>query len=185
MGTSSSGGSKRLGLRNVPTAPLGHLLRTNPPSSPFFPFFHSPPLQVVEELAKLGVAAEAIEGILQALSLRSVEELEGVVGADSPAVADLRRLFELAAAYGYADWLVFDASVVRGLAYYTGVVFEGFDRAGTLRAICGGGRYDRLLGTFGGEDQPCTGFGFGDAVIVELLKDKNLLPQVRAIFRGA
>lgn len=59
---------------------------------------------------------------------------------------------------------------------HTGVVFEGFDRAGQLRAICGGGRYDKLLGTFGGEDQPCAGFGFGDAVIVELLKDKKLLP---------
>lgn len=58
----------------------------------------------------------------------------------------------------------------------TGIVFEGFDRAGQLRAICGGGRYDKLLGTFGGEDQPCAGFGFGDAVIVELLKDKGLLP---------
>ena len=58
-------------------------------------------------------------------------------------------------------------------------MFEGFDRAGQLRAICGGGRYDRLLGTFGGEDQPCAGFGFGDAVIVELLKDRGLLPQVR------
>ena len=55
-------------------------------------------------------------------------------------------------------------------------MFEGFDRAGTLRAICGGGRYDKLLGTFGGDDLPCTGFGFGDAVIVELLKDKGLLP---------
>lgn len=126
------------------------------------------------------MAPEAIEGILQALSLRTVEELEGVVGADSPAAADLRRLFELADAYGYSDWLVFDASVVRGLAYYTGVVFEGFDRSGELRAICGGGRYDKLLGTFGGEDQPCAGFGFGDAVIVELLKDKGLLPQVPA-----
>lgn len=54
-------------------------------------------------------------------------------------------------------------------------MFEGFDRAGQLRAICGGGRYDKLLGTFGGEDLPCAGFGFGDAVIVELLKDKGLL----------
>lgn len=57
-----------------------------------------------------------------------------------------------------------------------GIVFEGFDRAGQLRAICGGGRYDKLLGTFGGADAPCAGFGFGDAVIVELLKDKGLLP---------
>jgi histidyl-tRNA synthetase len=56
-------------------------------------------------------------------------------------------------------------------------VFEGFDRAGALRAICGGGRYDKLLGTFGGVDAPCAGFGFGDAVIVELLKDKGLLPS--------
>lgn len=58
------------------------------------------------------------------------------------------------------------------------MVFEGFDRAGQLRAICGGGRYDKLLGAFGGEDQPCAGFGFGDAVIVELLRDKGLLPAL-------
>lgn len=64
---------------------------------------------------------------LQALSLRSVEELEAVLGGDSQcgAVADLRQLFDLAAAYGYADWLVFDASVVRGLAYYTGGSLAG------------------------------------------------------------
>lgn len=58
---------------------------------------------------------------------------------------ELGRLFELAEGYGYRDWLVLDTSVVRGLAYYTGTVFEGFDRAGQLRAICGGGRYDRIL----------------------------------------
>jgi histidyl-tRNA synthetase len=74
----------------------------------------------VSELAALGVAAEAIDGILAALALRSVEELEGLLGAEDAAVADLRTLFGLAGAYGYADWLVFDASVVRGLAYYTG-----------------------------------------------------------------
>ena len=72
---------------------------------------------------------------------------------------------------------MFDASVVRGLSYYTGVVFEGFDRAGELRAICGGGRYDKLLGALGGEDRPMVGFGFGDAVIMELVKDKGLLPE--------
>ena len=46
--------------------------------------------------------------------------------------------------------------------------FQGFDRQGKLRAICGGGRYDRLLSTFGGDDVPACGFGFGDAVIVEV-----------------
>ena len=57
-----------------------------------------------------------------------------------------------------------------------GVVFEGRDRAGELRAIFGGGRYDGLLSTFGGEPQPCAGFGFGDCVIAELLKERGLLP---------
>ncbi|CAN4086683.1 unnamed protein product [Withania somnifera] len=55
---------------------------------------------------------------------------------------------------------------------------QGFDREGKLRAICGGGRYDRLLSTFGGDDLPACGFGFGDAVIVELLKERGLLPEL-------
>lgn len=57
-------------------------------------------------------------------------------------------------------------------------MFEARDRKGELRAIAGGGRYDQLLETFGGEHQPCAGFGFGDAVIMELIKDKKLLPQL-------
>lgn len=56
-------------------------------------------------------------------------------------------------------------------------MFEAFDRKGELRAICGGGRYDRLLGTFGGENVPMVGFGFGDAVIMELLATKGLVPE--------
>lgn len=56
-------------------------------------------------------------------------------------------------------------------------MFEARDRKGELRAIAGGGRYDQLLQTFGGQQQPCAGFGFGDAVIMELLKDLHLLPQ--------
>lgn len=59
------------------------------------------------------------------------------------------------------------------------MVFEAFDRKGELRAICGGGRYDRLLGTFGGENVPMVGFGFGDAVIMELLAEKGLVPELR------
>lgn len=132
--------------------------------------------KVEEQLAALGVDTSSIDGILSALTVRTLPELEALLGGESEAVRDMKRLFELAEGYGYSDWLVLDASVVRGLAYYTGVVFEGFDREGKLRAICGGGRYDRLLSTFGGEDVPCAGFGFGDAVIVELLKDRGLLP---------
>jgi len=69
--------------------------------------------------------------------------------------------------------------VVRGLAYYTGIVFEASDSAGELRAICGGGRYDRLLETLGGGALPAVGFGFGDAVILELLAARGLLPALR------
>ena len=67
------------------------------------------------------------------------------MGEDAEGVRDIRRLFALAEAYDIRDWVEFDPSVVRGLAYYTGIVFEGFDRSRELRAICGGGRYDKLL----------------------------------------
>ena len=64
-----------------------------------------------------------------------------------------------------------------GLAYYTGIVFEIFDRQGELRAICGGGRYDSLLKQVSDTDLPALGFGMGDVVLAELLKDKGLLPD--------
>ena len=76
------------------------------------------------------------------------------------------------------DRVEFDASIVRGLAYYTGVVFEAFDADRKLRAICGGGRYDRLNETLGGPAIPAVGFGFGDAVIQELLIEKDALPDL-------
>ncbi len=130
------------------------------------------------EFAELGLAPGVVDQIIDTLSIRDLDELALVLGEDHPAVAELRQLWALAAAYGYQDWLQLDASVVRGLAYYTGTVFEAFDRGGSLRAICGGGRYDRLLSTFGGKDQPACGFGFGDVVILELLKDKGVLPTL-------
>ncbi len=75
------------------------------------------------------------------------------------------------------DWLSLDLSIVRGLAYYTGIVFEIFDRKGELRAVCGGGRYDTLLKTLGGVDLPALGFGMGDVVLGELLRARGLMPQ--------
>ncbi|KAK3132589.1 hypothetical protein QOZ80_6AG0524860 [Eleusine coracana subsp. coracana] len=134
--------------------------------------------EIERELISTGLSSEAVQGIIEVLSLKSLSKLEEVLGPQDDAVADLKKLFSFAEQYGYADWICFDASVVRGLAYYTGIVFEGFDREGQLRAICGGGRYDRLLSTFGSEDIPACGFGFGDAVIVELLKEKGLLPDM-------
>ena len=128
-----------------------------------------------------GLPAETANKIVDCLACKSVDELQALCGdgVDQSGIDELKRLFELAEDYGYGDWLIFDASVVRGLAYYTGIVFEGFDRAGELRAICGGGRYDKLLSLYGAVTEvPACGFGFGDCVIVELLKDKGLLPNI-------
>merc|ERR1712188_82528 len=95
-------------------------------------------------------------------------------------INEMKEVFALADCYGFGDWLIFDASVVRGLAYYTGIVFEGFDRKGELRAICGGGRYDKLLTLYGSPTEvPACGFGFGDCVIMELLKERNCLPELQ------
>ncbi|XP_050369718.1 histidine--tRNA ligase, chloroplastic/mitochondrial [Argentina anserina] len=137
-----------------------------------------PLAEIKKELESVGVLEEAIDQLLQVLSIKSLTELEEILGDSGEAVADLKQMFSLADKFGYSEWIQFDASIVRGLAYYTGIVFEGFDRGGKLRAICGGGRYDRLLSTFGGDDIPACGFGFGDAVIIELLKEKGLLPEL-------
>jgi len=135
---------------------------------------------IQDDLNELGLEKSVVEKLLKVLTNNSLEALKEALGEESQAVQQLERLFELAEAYGIADWIVLDASVVRGLAYYTGVVFEAFDRRGELRAIAGGGRYDKLLETFGGDPTPAVGFGFGDAVIVELLKDRDLLPSFDA-----
>ncbi len=126
----------------------------------------------------IGLSAGEVERVLEMLEARSLDDAEKFAAPGSQALADLRRLYELLDAYGIADQVPFDASVVRGLAYYTGVVFEAFDTGGTLRAIAGGGRYDRLAETLGGKPVPAAGFGFGDAVISELLEDEDLWPRL-------
>jgi len=79
---------------------------------------------------------------------------------------------------GLRDYVTIDCTVVRGLSYYTGTVFELRDRSGKFRSICGGGRYDSLLSTFGGESIPAIGFGFGDVVVLELLAELKRLPAL-------
>ncbi len=136
------------------------------------------PIDAIQgDLEELGLDRSVVEKLTSVLTNNSIEAITEVLGEDSAAVEQLSQLLSLCKAYGIEDWIIFDASVVRGLAYYTGVVFEAFDRRGELRAIAGGGRYDKLLETFGGEATPAVGFGFGDAVIVELLKERNVLPS--------
>ena len=137
------------------------------------------PADVIEaQLSELGLSAEAISKIVNVLAITDIDSLKSSLSSESSAVSELQSLFSLCDSYGISDWVSFDASVVRGLAYYTGPVFEAHDREGNLRAICGGGRYDKLIGTLGGNDLPATGFGFGDMVVMELLADKGLLPEL-------
>ena len=89
----------------------------------------------------------------------------------------MRQYLVYVAALGFGEWVQLDLSIVRGLAYYTGIVFELFDTAGELRAICGGGRYDTLLETLGGVDLPALGFGMGDVVLGDLLRSRKLIPR--------
>ena len=133
---------------------------------------------VSEQLGDLGLEKSAIQTIQSTLAIKDMNSLEEILGKESAAVSELTSLFSALEAYGISGWIEFDASIVRGLAYYTGPVFEAHDRAGELRAICGGGRYDKLLSTLGGKDLPATGFGFGDMVIMELLAEKDLVPEL-------
>ena len=133
---------------------------------------------VSNQLSELGLEDSAIQTIQSTLAIKDMNSLEKNLGKESSAVMELTSLFSALDAYGISEWIEFDASIVRGLAYYTGPVFEAHDRAGELRAICGGGRYDKLLSTLGGKDLPATGFGFGDMVIMELLAEKGLVPEL-------
>jgi histidyl-tRNA synthetase len=91
---------------------------------------------------------------------------------------DLAELFAALSAMGAGDYCTLDLRVVRGLAYYTGVVYEVFDRSQSLRAVAGGGRYDNLLEVLGGPKVGATGFGMGDVVLGILLAEKGTLPAL-------
>lgn len=131
------------------------------------------------ELAKVGVDAERGAKILQLLDVRGLDQLATVVPADNPGLLALRELLDLAASFGIAHLIRIDLSVIRGLSYYTGTVWEVFAQVGSIRrAVAGGGRYDRLCEQLGGTATPMVGFGFGDVVISELLAELGRLPPL-------
>jgi histidyl-tRNA synthetase len=137
------------------------------------------PAQVsAEKLVALGVPADAVERIVTIADVRFDEVVSRLGSSASAATVEdfgafLRYVPTLLG--DDASWLRMDLSIVRGLAYYTGIVFELFDRSGEFRAICGGGRYDTLLQSLGGADLPALGFGMGDVVLGELLRAKGLM----------
>jgi histidyl-tRNA synthetase len=141
----------------------------------------SPEETSVARLAGAGIPGATIDRLLGFARARSWSELRGVATGLDGALAQgvpLGRTLEALGAMGFGEYLDLDLSIVRGLAYYTGTVFELFDARGELRAICGGGRYDNLLQSLGGVDLPALGFGMGDVVLGELLRDRGLAPEV-------
>jgi histidyl-tRNA synthetase len=130
--------------------------------------------------AEVSLDDTAVAAVLQLFESASLDTLRKQHGSDAAVARELDRLDQYAqrlAELGLADFIRFDPTIVRGLAYYTGTVFEIFDRQGELRAICGGGRYDRLLASVSSADMPAVGFGMGDVVLTELLRDRSLLPD--------
>ena len=112
--------------------------------------------------------------------LERVRKLSGNSSEAGKALATLTEVFALLTSMGVAQYCRFEMSVVRGLAYYTGVVFEAFGRGGLQRAICGGGRYDRLISDLGGPPLGGVGFATSDVVMLDVLAEFNLLPDAAA-----
>ncbi|MGQ0561186.1 MAG: histidine--tRNA ligase [Gemmatimonadota bacterium] len=127
----------------------------------------------------VGLSEPQVREVLEIFTCANFEALAAAYAGVAEIDVELRRLRDYFAHLenlGLADFVRFDPGIVRGLAYYTGVVFEIFDRQGELRAICGGGRYDNLLKTVSDTDLPALGFGMGDVVLAELLQERGLLP---------
>ncbi len=121
------------------------------------------PAQSREKLARLGF---------------SLDEISAFIKTGQP-TTELEAVLKNLSARGLSEFVRVDYQVIRGLAYYTGVVFEAFDQQGEFRAIAGGGRYDNLVKLISGGkvNLPALGFGFGDVVLLELLKARGLLPK--------
>jgi histidyl-tRNA synthetase len=131
------------------------------------------------QLGEAGLPADVVARVFEVAMLRGLPAVEAAlarVAGGAEAGLALRRVVDALAAMGLGEFVEVDLSIVRGLAYYTGTVFELFDAGRTLRAICGGGRYDGLLAALGGVDLPALGFGMGDVVLAELLRDRGLVP---------
>ncbi|MDD4352827.1 MAG: histidine--tRNA ligase [Candidatus Nanoarchaeia archaeon] len=123
-------------------------------------------------LKELKILVTDYKRLLQLLSLKGNELFDELknIGVN---IDRIKSVFEI---IGY-DYLELDLSIIRGLDYYTDIVFEAFDTKNEFRAIFGGGEYNNLIKDLGGDNLPAVGFGMGDTVLLELLKSKKLLPE--------
>jgi histidyl-tRNA synthetase len=133
-----------------------------------------------EILAKAAIGKREADAVSEIAALRGLDAVAAALGkvpGGEAAGEPLRQAVAALEAMGLGDFVAVDLTIVRGLAYYTGIVFELFDTGKSLRAICGGGRYDGLLKVLGGVDLPALGFGMGDVVLGELLKARGPADQ--------
>lgn len=125
--------------------------------------------QLLSILDSRGSILEALQKLRSLLSLENEQTRAGFESLD--------KLADLLVMYHMEQYCELDPSVIRGLAYYTGTVFECYDTKGELRAIFGGGRYDKIIELFGGEPMPAVGFGMGDAVLEILMRRAGVWPE--------
>jgi histidyl-tRNA synthetase len=140
----------------------------------------SPRNVLKERLYAAGLSSDVSERLLDLAGATADEEAFTQLVQAAGAMAEwdaLRSYLDHLESLGVREWVKLDLSIVRGLAYYTGIVFELFDAKGELRAICGGGRYDTLLESLGGVSLPALGFGMGDVVLGELLRARGKMPS--------
>lgn len=126
-----------------------------------------------------GVSSAAINDLLSERSLSACCERASATGeTGARAAGEIEGLWQALDHFGVADYCEFDPAIVRGLAYYTGTVFEVHPKNLPLRALLGGGRYDDLTGLLDGPRVPGVGFGMGDAPVLEVLKETGKLPPL-------
>lgn len=131
------------------------------------------------ELAAAGLSAEQTKKLDDFMDSKGIDEVASKISSEESKAAldEIRHLFKTLEAAGVAESVALDLSIVRGLAYYTGIVFEVYDKGKSMRAIAGGGRYDSLTEKLGGQKVPGVGFGMGDVVLANLLEERGLLPS--------
>ncbi len=136
--------------------------------------------QFAEESRKIGATDDHINRIerIHKLTGRSnfLDVLRDTVGDKYPETRPLETTVDFLTKNGLWEWCETDIDTVRGLAYYTGTVFEVHETTGSERAIAGGGRYDKLIELFNGPPTPAVGFAMGDVVLSLVLQDKGLMP---------
>ena len=136
-----------------------------------------PPEALSKMLEEMRMTTKQVGQLNEYLSKSDLEELRENL-KNTEGIEELQHLMKLMETAGYKNYLQFDISIVRGLSYYTGAVFEVNSPEKQHRAICGGGRYDSLLSTYGGETVPAVGFGFGDVVVLDVLKELERFPEL-------